>query len=171
MDSFLWATIRPDHRYLYLASPVDAGALHRVADKTRQALRQKARRGGILAQPVAADLSNFDRPTLLLAGSEDRLIPNAETFAIARDLKQPPQSEQTMTLEDLEDRPPVALGWEVEDLDVAAKELPPGVSIVSVDTHQVRAFGERAIADVTADTSLDRGPWSGAVDDVIAGPA
>jgi pimeloyl-ACP methyl ester carboxylesterase len=48
---------------------------------------QKARRGGILAQPVAADLSGFDRPTLLLAGSEDRLIPNAETFAIARDLK------------------------------------------------------------------------------------
>jgi 3-oxoadipate enol-lactonase len=48
---------------------------------------QKVRRGGVLAQPVAADLSNFDRPTLLLAGSEDRLIPNAETFAIARDLK------------------------------------------------------------------------------------
>jgi 3-oxoadipate enol-lactonase len=47
---------------------------------------QKARRGAILAQPVAADLSNFDRPTLLLAGSEDRLIPNGETFAIARDL-------------------------------------------------------------------------------------
>jgi 3-oxoadipate enol-lactonase len=48
---------------------------------------QKARRGAILAQMVGADLSNFDRPTLLLAGSEDRLIPNAETFAIARDLK------------------------------------------------------------------------------------
>ena len=47
---------------------------------------QKARRGAILAQPVAAGLANFDRPTLLLAGSEDRLIPNAETFAIARDL-------------------------------------------------------------------------------------
>lgn len=48
---------------------------------------QKARRGAILAQPVAADLATFDRPTLLLAGSEDRLIPNVETFAIARDLK------------------------------------------------------------------------------------
>jgi 3-oxoadipate enol-lactonase len=48
---------------------------------------QKVRRGAILAQPVAADLANFDRPTLLLAGSEDRLIPNVETFAIARDLK------------------------------------------------------------------------------------
>lgn len=48
---------------------------------------QKARRGAILAQPVAADLSTFDRPTLLLAGSEDRLIPNVETFAVARDLK------------------------------------------------------------------------------------
>jgi 3-oxoadipate enol-lactonase len=48
---------------------------------------QKARRGAILAQPVAADLATFDRPTLLLAGSEDRLIPNMETFAIARDLR------------------------------------------------------------------------------------
>lgn len=48
---------------------------------------QKARRGALLAQPVAADLTSFDRWTLLLAGSEDRLIPNAETFAIARDLK------------------------------------------------------------------------------------
>jgi pimeloyl-ACP methyl ester carboxylesterase len=47
---------------------------------------QKARRGALLAQAVAADLSSFGRPTLLLAGSEDRLIPNAETFAIARDL-------------------------------------------------------------------------------------
>jgi 3-oxoadipate enol-lactonase len=40
----------------------------------------------MLGQPVAADLTAFDRPTLLLAGSEDRLIPNAETFALARDL-------------------------------------------------------------------------------------
>jgi 3-oxoadipate enol-lactonase len=48
---------------------------------------QKARRGAILAQPVAADLATFDRATLLLAGSEDRLIPNGETFAIARDLR------------------------------------------------------------------------------------
>jgi 3-oxoadipate enol-lactonase len=48
---------------------------------------QKMRRGAMLAQPVAADLSGFDRPTLLLAGSDDRLIPNAETFAIAQGLK------------------------------------------------------------------------------------
>jgi pimeloyl-ACP methyl ester carboxylesterase len=47
---------------------------------------QKARRGAILAQPVAADLGSFDRPVLLIAGSEDRLIPNAETFALAREL-------------------------------------------------------------------------------------
>ena len=40
----------------------------------------------LLAQPVAADLAGFDRPTLLLVGGEDRLIPNAETFALARDL-------------------------------------------------------------------------------------
>ncbi|MGY4158407.1 pimeloyl-ACP methyl ester carboxylesterase [Bradyrhizobium sp. USDA 4461] len=48
--------------------------------------RQKARRGALLAQPVAADLTGFDRPTLLLAGGDDCLIPNAETFALARDL-------------------------------------------------------------------------------------
>ena len=48
---------------------------------------QKARRGALLAQPVAADLTTFDRPTLLLAGSDDRLIPNSETFAIAQGLK------------------------------------------------------------------------------------
>ncbi|WP_298272054.1 alpha/beta hydrolase [uncultured Bradyrhizobium sp.] len=47
---------------------------------------QKARRGALLGQPVAADLAGFDRPTLLLVGGEDRLIPNAETFALARDL-------------------------------------------------------------------------------------
>ncbi|WP_166298377.1 alpha/beta fold hydrolase [Bradyrhizobium sp. 2S1] len=47
---------------------------------------QKARRGALLAQPVAADLATFDRPTLLLAGGDDRLIPNAETFALAQDL-------------------------------------------------------------------------------------
>jgi 3-oxoadipate enol-lactonase len=47
---------------------------------------QKARRGAMLAQPVAADLAAFDRPTLLIVGSEDRLIPNAETFALAREL-------------------------------------------------------------------------------------
>ncbi|MCP1849671.1 MULTISPECIES: alpha/beta fold hydrolase [unclassified Bradyrhizobium] len=47
---------------------------------------QKARRGALLAQPVAADLTGFDRPTLLLAGGDDRLIPNAETFALACDL-------------------------------------------------------------------------------------
>ncbi|WP_141339632.1 alpha/beta hydrolase [Bradyrhizobium sp. USDA 3458] len=40
----------------------------------------------MLAQPVAADLTGFDRPTLLLAGGDDRLIPNVETFALARDL-------------------------------------------------------------------------------------
>ena len=47
---------------------------------------QKARRGALLAQPVVAELATFDRPTLLLAGSDDRLIPNAETFALALEL-------------------------------------------------------------------------------------
>jgi pimeloyl-ACP methyl ester carboxylesterase len=47
---------------------------------------QKARRGAMLARSVAADLATFDRPTLLLVGGDDRVIPNAETFALARDL-------------------------------------------------------------------------------------
>lgn len=47
---------------------------------------QRLRRGALLAQPVLANLAGFDRPTLLLAGSDDRLIPNVETFALARDL-------------------------------------------------------------------------------------
>jgi pimeloyl-ACP methyl ester carboxylesterase len=46
---------------------------------------QKARRGALLAQPVAADLAAFGGPVLLIAGSEDRLIPNGETFALARE--------------------------------------------------------------------------------------
>ncbi|MDH2386374.1 alpha/beta fold hydrolase [Bradyrhizobium sp. CER78] len=55
---------------------------------------QKARRGALLAQPVAADLTGFDRPTLLLVGSDDRLIPNAETFALAQGLAR----VETMTI-------------------------------------------------------------------------
>jgi 3-oxoadipate enol-lactonase len=47
---------------------------------------QKARRGALLAQPVVAELAMFYRPTLLLAGLDDRLIPNAETFALESDL-------------------------------------------------------------------------------------
>lgn len=47
---------------------------------------QKARRGAMLARPVTAGLDGFERPTLLLAGGEDRLIPNAATFALAREL-------------------------------------------------------------------------------------
>ena len=35
---------------------------------------------------LVLDLTGFDRPTLLLVGSDDRLIPNPETFALARDL-------------------------------------------------------------------------------------
>src|SRR6266849_2272969 len=35
--------------------------------------------------------------------------------------------------------------------------------------HQVRAFGERAIPNVTADTAFDRRPRTGATDDSITG--
>jgi pimeloyl-ACP methyl ester carboxylesterase len=47
---------------------------------------QRARRGAILAQPPAADLTSFNRPALVIAGAEDRLIPPAETFALAREI-------------------------------------------------------------------------------------
>ncbi len=44
---------------------------------------QSARRRSLTAKPVEANFASFRRPTLLMAGAEDRLIPNAETFAIA----------------------------------------------------------------------------------------
>ena len=44
---------------------------------------QKVRRSAVLSLPVSMDLPRFDRPTLLLAGREDKLIPYTETFALA----------------------------------------------------------------------------------------
>lgn len=44
---------------------------------------QTARRRSLTIKPVEANFASFRRPTLLMAGAEDRLIPNAETFAIA----------------------------------------------------------------------------------------
>ncbi len=44
---------------------------------------QTARRRSLTGKPVEADFTAFRRPTLLMAGAQDRLIPNAETFAIA----------------------------------------------------------------------------------------
>lgn len=44
---------------------------------------QTTRRRSLTGKPIEADLSSFKRPTLLMAGGEDRLIPNTATFAIA----------------------------------------------------------------------------------------
>lgn len=45
---------------------------------------QRQRRGAILAQPIQIDLGAITAPTLVLAGSEDRLIPPAHTLSLAR---------------------------------------------------------------------------------------
>jgi pimeloyl-ACP methyl ester carboxylesterase len=44
---------------------------------------KRARRSAVMAQTVAADLSHFPRPVLLLTGAEDRVIPPAATAALA----------------------------------------------------------------------------------------
>ncbi|GGC61190.1 alpha/beta fold hydrolase [Chelatococcus reniformis] len=49
---------------------------------------QRARRGAVALLPAEAPLSGFTAPTLLLAGSEDRLIPPAATFALQSELPQ-----------------------------------------------------------------------------------
>jgi pimeloyl-ACP methyl ester carboxylesterase len=47
---------------------------------------QKQRRAGILTRPVEFELSAISAPTLVLAGSEDRLIPKAHTLSLAREI-------------------------------------------------------------------------------------
>jgi pimeloyl-ACP methyl ester carboxylesterase len=53
---------------------------------TRRNEEQKQRRAGILTRPVEFDLSSISSPTLVLAGSEDRLIPKALTLSLAREI-------------------------------------------------------------------------------------
>jgi pimeloyl-ACP methyl ester carboxylesterase len=48
---------------------------------------QKQRRGAILAQPIEIALSAITAPTLVLAGSEDRLLPPAHTLSLAREIR------------------------------------------------------------------------------------
>lgn len=47
---------------------------------------QKQRRARILAHPVALDLGAIAAPTLVLVGTEDRLIPPAHSLSLAREI-------------------------------------------------------------------------------------
>jgi pimeloyl-ACP methyl ester carboxylesterase len=53
---------------------------------TRRNEEQKQRRAAILTRPVEFELSSISSPTLVLAGSEDRLIPKAHTLGLAREI-------------------------------------------------------------------------------------
>jgi pimeloyl-ACP methyl ester carboxylesterase len=57
----------------------------RFASSTRTE-EQNQRRAAILTRPVEFELSAISSPTLVLAGSEDRLIPKAHTLALAREI-------------------------------------------------------------------------------------
>jgi pimeloyl-ACP methyl ester carboxylesterase len=48
--------------------------------------QQKQRRAAILARPVELDLGAITAPTLVVAGSEDRLIPPAHTLSLAHEI-------------------------------------------------------------------------------------
>jgi 3-oxoadipate enol-lactonase len=52
----------------------------------RRTPEQRQRRAGILAQAVVCDLATVSAPTLVLAGSDDRLIPPAHTLSLAREI-------------------------------------------------------------------------------------
>ncbi|WP_024518453.1 alpha/beta fold hydrolase [Bradyrhizobium sp. Tv2a-2] len=47
---------------------------------------QRERRGAVLAQPIEVSLGAIKAPTLVLAGSEDRLIPPAHTLSLASEI-------------------------------------------------------------------------------------
>jgi pimeloyl-ACP methyl ester carboxylesterase len=47
---------------------------------------QKERRGAVLARPIEVSLGAIKAPTLVLAGSEDRLIPPAHTLSLAHEI-------------------------------------------------------------------------------------
>jgi pimeloyl-ACP methyl ester carboxylesterase len=53
---------------------------------TKRTEEQKLRRAGILTRPVEFELSAISSPTLVLAGSEDRLIPKEHTLALASEI-------------------------------------------------------------------------------------
>jgi len=47
---------------------------------------QRERRGAVLAKPIAVSLGAIKAPTLVLAGSDDRLIPPAHTLSLAGEI-------------------------------------------------------------------------------------
>ncbi|WP_407147094.1 alpha/beta fold hydrolase [Bradyrhizobium sp. ORS 86] len=67
----------------YIAAHPDALSL--FAGNKRDA-GQRERRGAVLAQPIEISLGAVKAPTLVLAGSEDRLIPPAHTLSLAREI-------------------------------------------------------------------------------------
>ncbi|MCC8936227.1 alpha/beta fold hydrolase [Bradyrhizobium sp. Arg68] len=60
-------------------------ALRLFTDNKRDA-RQRERRGAVLGQPIAISLEAIKAPTLVLAGSEDRLIPPVHTMSLAQEI-------------------------------------------------------------------------------------
>jgi 3-oxoadipate enol-lactonase len=73
--------------YFFPASYIAAHpqALSIFADNKRDA-GQRERRGAVLAQPIELSLRAITAPTLVLAGSEDRLIPSAHTLSLAHEI-------------------------------------------------------------------------------------
>jgi pimeloyl-ACP methyl ester carboxylesterase len=67
----------------YIAAHPEALAI--FTDNRRDA-GQRERRGAVLAQPIEVSLSDIKAPTLVLAGSEDRLISPAHTLSLAREI-------------------------------------------------------------------------------------
>jgi 3-oxoadipate enol-lactonase len=67
----------------YLASHPEALA---IFTGNKRDAGQRERRGAVLAQPIEVSLGAIKAPTLVLAGSEDRLIPPAHTLSLAREI-------------------------------------------------------------------------------------
>ncbi|QPF81884.1 alpha/beta fold hydrolase [Bradyrhizobium genosp. L] len=53
---------------------------------TKRDAGQKERRGAVLARPIEVSLGGIKAPTLVVVGSEDRLIPPAHTLSLAREI-------------------------------------------------------------------------------------
>jgi pimeloyl-ACP methyl ester carboxylesterase len=56
----------------------------------RRSDEQRQRRGAIPQKPVKVELGSITAPTLVVVGSEDRLIPPAHTLALAKEIKGAP---------------------------------------------------------------------------------
>jgi len=106
-----------------------------------------ARRRGVAAswrRPVAADLSGFDRPTLC-SPAASRLIPNAKTFAIARDLKR----AKTRVIEQVGHVSSIQAPERVAEADDCISEF---------GKRRVDNTGRRPMADQTSVVPFDEAP-------------